>query len=54
MININPNDKLKDITYYISKITEIKYLHIFVLIGILFYDVDNIFKSIAISDGKFK
>ena len=31
MININPNDKLKDITYYISKITEIKYLHIFIV-----------------------
>ena len=52
MININPNDKLKDITYYISKITEIQYLHIFVLIGVLFYDVDNIFKSIAIKHGK--
>ena len=53
MININPNETFKDISYYLRKYSRIKYVHILIIIGALFYDLDNIFKSIAIKDGKF-
>ena len=52
LININPNEPFKDISYYLSKYTKIKYINVYLTIAAIFYDVDNIFKSIAIKHGK--